>query len=262
MMNNKPEKLLEANDIVMKFGGLKALNRVTLHVNEDEVLGLIGPNGSGKTTFFNVTTGIYRLTEGDILFANRSIVGKKPQEIAHMGIIRTFQTSRLWFDLSVLDNLLLGMYMRPKGSFFSRLFQFEKNRKEIKNHAIEALEILSVFNKELADNPYRIARELALVDRRRIEICRALLAKPKLLLLDEPSAGMDPSETSELMEDIKKLRAKKEKLGIIIIEHDMTVISSIADRVAVLNFGEKIAQGSFEEIRKNKLVREAYLGRE
>ncbi len=260
-METNAIKLLEAKDIVVQFGGLKAINGVNLFVNRGEILGLIGPNGSGKTTFFNVVTGIYTVTQGDILFQGKSISGKKPQEIARLGIVRTFQNSRLWFDLSVLDNVILGMYMRPRPSSLLTLYNFKKIKEDFRKKAEEALAILSTFNEELVTNCYRRASELALVDRRRVEICRALAANPQLLLLDEPSAGMDPAETNQLMEDIKKLKQTKEDIGIIIIEHDMSVISSIAQRVVVFNFGKKIAEGNFKEIQANEEVREAYLGK-
>ena len=260
MGDNK--KLLDARNVVMNFGGLKALDGVDVHVNENEILGLIGPNGSGKTTFFNVITGLYHLTDGEVFFEGMDITDKTPQEIARLGIIRTFQSSRLWFELSVLDNVILGMYMREKPSLISSFFQYNRVRSDLESKAEEAKSLLNEFNPELADNCYKRAQELALVDRRRVEICRALVAHPKLLLLDEPSAGMDPAETKELMDDIKRVRETRIGLGIIIIEHDMTVISTVAERVVVFNFGKKIAEGDFSQIRLNKEVREAYLGKD
>ena len=246
----------------MSFGGLKALNDVTVTLSNNEILGLIGPNGSGKTTFFNVTTGIYCPTEGSILFEDRDIAGATPQDIARGGVLRTFQSSRLWLELSILDNLLLGMWMREKPSTLTAVLRHKKVKEDFARKAVEALDIMSVFSEELAENPYRQVKELALVDRRRVEISRALLARPRLLLLDEPAAGMDPSETRELMSDIRKMKERVGNLGVIIIEHDMDVISDIAERVVVFNFGRKIAEGTFTEIRGNKEVREAYLGKE
>ncbi|MBN2050526.1 MAG: ABC transporter ATP-binding protein [Spirochaetales bacterium] len=259
MENNR---LLSAENIIMSFGGLKALNDVSISLKDNEILGLIGPNGSGKTTFFNVVTGIYAPTEGNIFFLDSDIAGSSPQDVARRGVLRTFQTSRLWLELSILDNLLLGMWMREKPNSLTAILRYRKVKEDFRVKAAEALEYMAVFSEELAGSPYRQVKELALVDRRRVEICRALLARPRLLLLDEPAAGMDPSETRELMRDIRKMQEKAKSLGVIIIEHDMDVISDIAERVVVFNFGRKIAEGTFGEIRKNKEVREAYLGKE
>ena len=258
---NKSAALLKAENIVMQFGGLKALNGVDVEVYKDEILGLIGPNGSGKTTFFNIVTGIYQQTSGNVAFNGGSLNGKSSQEIARQGVIRTFQTSRLWFDMSILDNVLLGMYMREKPGLFTSVFNPKLLKADFEEKVDEAKKVLSIFDPELASNCYRKTKDLSLVDRRRVEICRAIVARPKLLLLDEPAAGMDVSETSDLMKDIQKLKAEKEEIGIIIIEHDMMVISSIAERVVVFNFGKKIAEGTYEEIKSNTEVREAYLGK-
>ena len=254
--------LLEASKIVMNFGGLKALNGVDVKVREKEILGLIGPNGSGKTTFFNVITGIYHLTSGSLNYKNRSIVRKTSQEIARLGIIRTFQSSRLWLDLSIMDNLLLGMWMRPKPGIFKTIFRYRDIKEDFSRKTEDVIKVLSIFSPGLANSLYKRVGELTLGDRRRVEICRAFLAEPKLLLLDEPSAGMDPSETQRLMNDIQKLKGECGNIGIIVIEHDMGVISQIAERVVVFNFGKKIAEGSFGEIRNNHEVKEAYLGKE
>jgi branched-chain amino acid transport system ATP-binding protein len=253
--------LLEARGIVMNFGGLKALNGVDVEVRPNEILGLIGPNGSGKTTFFNVVTGIYRPTAGSILFQGREIAGRSSREIAGLGVIRTFQSSRLWFSLSILDNVLLGMYLRPHPGIWQTLFRHRALERDFSRKAEEALAVLSLFDPELARNPYRRAQDLSLVDRRRVEIARAVVAGPRLLLLDEPAAGMDVAETRQLMQDIRRLKEERKDLGVIVIEHDMSVISTIAERVVVLNFGRKITEGSFEQIRANPEVREAYLGK-
>ncbi len=253
--------LLEARGIVMSFGGLKALNRVDIQVGAEEILGLIGPNGSGKTTFFNVVTGLYRPTEGSVLFDGEELVGLSPQEIAARGVIRTFQSSRLWFELSILDNVLLGMYLRPKPGLGATLLRHRRVRRDFAVKVEEALRVLSIFDPDLARDPYRRARDLPLVDRRRVEIARAMVANPRLLLLDEPAVGMDVSETRQLMGDVRKLKETRSGLGVIVIEHDMTVISSIAERVVVLNFGQKLTEGTFERIREDRGVREAYLGK-
>jgi len=259
-MNNSTT-LLKASDIVMQFGGLKALNGVSLEVHRDEILGLIGPNGSGKTTFFNIVTGIYKQTSGLVEFKGESLTGKTCQQIAQRGVIRTFQTSRLWFDLSIIDNVLLGMYMREKPGLVTAVFNPKALRRDFDTKVEEAKAVLSIFDPELAENCYRKTKDLSLVDRRRVEISRAIVANPRLLLLDEPAAGMDVSETSDLMKDIQKLKREKKDIGIIVIEHDMMVISSIAERVVVFNFGKKIAEGTYEEIKSNTEVREAYLGK-
>lgn len=262
MEMNKEQPLLSAKNVVMQFGGLKALNDIDVYVNRGEVLGIIGPNGSGKTTFFNVITGIYVPTEGRIDYLGEMLNGLNVQQISKKGILRTFQSSRLWNDLSILDNLLLGMWLKPRPGVIQALFNRKAIDTDFAQKAERALELAEVFNPELAEKPYRRVKDLPLVDRRRIEICRALLADPELLLLDEPAAGMDTAETRELMEDIDKLRKQREGIGIIIIEHDMSVISSIANRVVALNFGQKIAEGSFNEVKQNKEVKEAYLGKE
>jgi len=259
---NAQDKVLEAKDIVISFGGLKALNGINLYLKRNEILGLIGPNGSGKTTFFNVVSGLYTPDSGSVIFNSETITGKTPQAIASLGVIRTFQTSRLWNELSILDNLLLGTFMQKKPGIASTLFTYKKVKEDFKRKGEEALALLSIFNPELVRTRSRRAKELALVDRRRVEITRAILTKPQILLLDEPAAGMDPAETRQLMEDISKIKQEKKELSIIIIEHDMAVISTIAERVVVFNFGKKIAEGLFSEISANKEVREAYLGKE
>lgn len=260
-MKNDATPLLKAVNIEMYFGGLRALSGLDIEVYNNEILGLIGPNGSGKTTFFNVVTGIYIPTKGEIFYNNKNIAGKKPREIAKAGISRTFQNSRLWMELSVVENVLLGMFIQKKSKFVQILFNYQKIQREFAEKIDAAKEILSVFNPELATNCHKKASDLSLVDRRRVEICRAIAAKPKLLLLDEPSSGMDSAETRDLMYDIEKLKRERGNIGIIIIEHDMHVISTIAERVIVLNFGNKIVEGTFEVIKSNSEVREAYLGK-
>ena len=262
MSSQNKDALFEGKQVTMRFGGLKALDAVDISVHKNEVVGLIGPNGAGKTTMFNVITGMYQATAGRLIFKGEELRGKAPQEIAGLGVIRTFQHPRLWFDISVLDNLLLGMYMQPHPGLFAALFQNRRLKKDLKRKTEKALAVLAVFDSELAGKHSRKIRELSLVELRRVEICRALLAQPKLTLLDEPAAGMDPSETCQLMEDIEKVRREREGLGIIIIEHDMQVIAGIAHRVVVLNFGAKIAEGTFDQLVDNPEVRQAYLGSE
>ncbi len=258
--NCETKILLETRSLTMQFGGLRALNSVDVAIQEGQIFGLIGPNGAGKTTFFNMLTGIYRPTEGEILMHGASQVGKSPAQIAQEGTVRTFQACRLWDSMSILENLLLGTYMRPRPGLFQTLFQYNKVKADFAAKAEEALDTVGKFDQGLASDHNRRVSELSLVDRRRVEISRAILAHPKLLLLDEPAAGMDPSETRQLMDDITKMQRRYPKMSVLLIEHDMTVISGIAERVAILNFGEKIAEGTFDEIKNNKDVVAAYLG--
>jgi branched-chain amino acid transport system ATP-binding protein len=252
--------LLETQDLTIQFGGLTAVSEVAFHVTQGEVIGLIGPNGSGKTTFFNLITGIYRPTSGDILFQGNSTLGLQPFEIVRRGIARTFQNNRLFSNLSTLDNVIIGMHHKQRSQWYDAIFRNRFSKRELNDAAHKALDLISYFSQELADDPYKKAGELPQAHRRRLEICRALAADPILLLLDEPSAGMDPEETSSLMGDIRKIQTRRSDIGIIIIEHDMTVIENIADRVVVFNYGQKIAEGSFVEIARNPEVLEAYLG--
>lgn len=224
-------------------------------------MGLIGPNGSGKTTIFNMITGLYVPTSGDIQFDGETLIGKQAYEIARKGVARTFQTSRLCLDLSVLDNIFIGMHSRMKQNLFSVVF----NRKLVADEIGEAREkvfnLLNIFNPALVKRAGEPARHLPQIDRRRVEICRAMAMNPRLLLLDEPSAGMTPEEISELMQDIRKVKQASDDITIIIVEHVMSVIRSITEHVVVLNFGRKIAEGSFHEVSTTQEVREAYLGK-
>ncbi len=252
--------LLETNDLTIQFGGLTAVSDVTFHIAPGEVVGLIGPNGSGKTTFFNLITGIYRPTSGEILFRRERVIGLQPFQLARKGIARTFQNSRLFSNLSVLDNVIIGMHHKQRSQWYHAIFRSRFSRKELDEAAHKAIELLGYFSQELVDDRYKKAADLPQAHRRRLEICRALAADPVLLLLDEPSAGMDPEETADLMEDIRKIQKRMSDIGIVIIEHDMTVIENIADRVVVFNYGQKIAEGSFAQIAENPEVLEAYLG--
>ena len=258
MHNNQ---LFWTQDLSISFGGLLAVDRVALDISLGEILGLIGPNGSGKTTIFNLVTGIYTPTSGDFFFRGESLLGKPPHEIARKGIARTFQISRLCLDLSVLDNVFIGMHERQKHWLVDSIFRRGLLADEVAEGREKAFSLLSVFNKDLLDVAGKPVGALPQIDRRRVEICRAMAMEPKLLLLDEPSAGMNPEEMAELMEDIKKVQQESEGISIIIVEHDMTVIRTISDRVVALNYGRKIAEGSFEEVSHNAEVREAYLGK-
>lgn len=255
-------QILKTESLTINFGGLCAVDSVDFHLEEGEIVGLIGPNGSGKSTFFNLITGIYQPTKGRIFFKGENLVGKKPHQIAKKGIARTFQNNRLFSDISVLDNVILGMHYRQKTNFLDMLFRYHRVKSELRAGAEKAMELLSFFSEELKANWSRRVAELPHADRRRVEICRALAAGPDLLLLDEPAGGMSPEETEELMRDIRKVKETHEGLSVIIIEHDMAVIEQIANRVYVFNYGRKIAEGSFSSISKDPGVIQAYLGEE
>jgi ABC-type branched-subunit amino acid transport system ATPase component len=254
--------LLTTWDLSIQFGGLTAVNQVEFRIESGEAVGLIGPNGSGKTTFFNLLTGIYRPTQGRIEYGGNNVVGLPAFQIARRGIARTFQNSRLFLNLSILDNVLSGMHAHQDSNWFDAIFRRRYVGRELRQGVERALELLELFSRELAQDCYKKAADLPLGDRRKIEICRALASRPKLLLLDEPSAGMSPEETEDLMEDIRRVRDQKKEMAIILIEHDMMVIREVAERVIVLNYGRKIAEGTFAEISRNEEVLEAYLGRE
>lgn len=255
-------KLLETEELMIHFGGLAAVNEVHFQMDEDEVVGLIGPNGSGKTTFFNLLTGIYKPTKGRIHYRGEDVVGLPAFKIARKGIARTFQNNRLFLNLSVLDNILIGMHPHQDSNWFDAIFRRQYIDKEIGQGVEKGMKLLSQFSEELVKNCYKRAADLPQADRRKVEICRALASNPKLLLLDEPSAGMSPEETEELMNDIRRVREGTKGIGLIIIEHDMRVIKEVAGRVIVLNYGRKIAEGTFQEVSNKEEVLEAYLGRE
>lgn len=244
----------------MSFGGLTALDEVDLSVKAGETVGLIGPNGAGKSTFFNVVTGLYAPSKGQVLFRGENLAGLKSHQIVRRGIARTFQNNRLFWQLSIIDNVLIGMHLSQKCTLLDVLVRYGRTRSELNKCAYEAIDILNHFSPELADQHRRPVLDLSQGDRRRVEICRALASKPTLLLLDEPSAGMSPDETDKLMEDIATVRRKFSRITIVVIEHDMGVIEKIADRVVVFNFGRKLTEGVFAEIAREPAVIEAYLG--
>ncbi|HZW04446.1 MAG TPA: ABC transporter ATP-binding protein [Anaerolineaceae bacterium] len=256
------EPCLAATNITMKFGGLTAIDGVSFDLHENEILGIIGPNGAGKTTVFNVISGLYTPTSGDIRFRGARINGLPPHQIAKMGIKRTFQQSRLFDNIGVLDNVLVGMATVSDGIFVKSIFRRDLLAREFQANIQHALELLRHFSGLLVDNPYRRAGDLVPGERRKLEICRALASDPDVLLLDEPAAGMDPTESAELMGDILKIRELKKGIGIILIEHDMAVVQKTADFIVVLSYGKEIARGSFAEVSSNPLVQEAYLGSE
>ncbi len=256
----EPTPLLSCRDLSMHFGGLAALDRLDLDVHQGEVLGLVGPNGSGKTTIFNVITGIYRPTGGSVAMEGRSLQRMGPQAINRRGIARTFQRSRLCLELSIFDNLMIGDHNRLNHGLFFNLFRRRRFEEELTAHVQRSKEILETFSKPLAENLFQPVSSFPMIDRRRIEICRALIGGPRLLLLDEPSAGMTHEETRQLMDDILDVASREQGITIIIIEHEMNVIRRITDRCVVLNFGQKIFEGGYNEMVNHPDVQAAYLG--
>ena len=254
--------LFATRGLTVRFGGLVALDQVDVEVREGETLGLIGPNGSGKTTFFNAVTGLYAPVAGEISFRGESLRGLEPHAICRRGIARTFQSSRLCLNLSVFDNVLTGMHSQVRCGVWDALFRRRRVMAEVRKGLRHAAHLLALFNADLVDRGFDPVGALPQIDRRRVEICRALAARPRLLLLDEPSAGMNPEETRELMKDLQIVREEMPGLSIVIIEHDMFVIEGVSQRVVAFNYGRKIAEGSFTEVARNEEVRTAYLGGE
>jgi branched-chain amino acid transport system ATP-binding protein/sulfate-transporting ATPase len=251
---------LQARGLVRRFGGVVALDHLDLDVPLAGILGLIGPNGSGKTTFFNLITGIYAADEGRVVFEETDITRASPQAIYHSGVSRTFQRSRLSLPLSIFDNIMIGNHKRLTQELWFNLVRRRAFKAEFEASYAEVRALIDVFDPQLAGRMMEPVAGLPMIDRRRIEICRALISKPKLLLLDEPSAGMTHEETAQLMDDILEVRSRLKGLTIIIVEHEMGVIERITDRCVVLNFGRKIAEGTFSEIAADRQVQEAYLG--
>ena len=252
--------LLACAALTRRFGGLVALDRVDLTADDGEIVGLIGPNGSGKTTLFNVVTGIYAPDGGTITFAGANISAARPQAVYRAGIARTFQRSRMCLPLSVFDNIMVGNHKRLDHGLLFNLLRRGAFAAEFRRSWDEAAELVAIFNPALAARLDEPASRLAMIDRRRIEICRALISRPRLLLLDEPSAGMTHEETRELMDDILLVRERMAGLTIVIIEHEMGVIERITSRCIVLNYGRKIAEGTFAGIAADRAVQDAYLG--
>jgi branched-chain amino acid transport system ATP-binding protein/sulfate-transporting ATPase len=252
--------LLTCETLTCRFGGVVALDGVDLRVDEGEIVGLIGPNGSGKTTLFNVVTGIYAAAAGRVSFAGTDLTAATPQAVYRAGITRTFQRSRMCLPLSVFDNIMIGNHKRLSHGLTLNLLRRGAFAAEYRRSRAEALELVTVFNPDLAARIEEPAAGLPMIDRRRIEICRALISRPRLILLDEPSAGMTHDETRHLMDDIVSMRERIAGLTIVVIEHEMGVIERITDRCVVLNYGRKIAEGTFAAIAADRQVQEAYLG--
>ncbi len=250
---------LKLSNVTREFGGLVAVQKLDLQVGQGELFGLIGPNGAGKTTVFNLITGVYSPTHGSIEYSQKSIAGLAPHQIAACGIARTFQNIRLFAGLSVLDNVKLAMHQKRKQRLPSVLFRSSSFKQEEQQLEASALRLLEIFGLE--NLCHENAGNLPYGSQRRLEIARALATQPKLLLLDEPAAGMNPQESLELMKLIKGLRDEF-KLGILLVEHNMRVVMGVCERIQVIVHGETIAMGRPEEIRRNIKVIEAYLGKD
>lgn len=249
--------LLEVRKLTIEFGGLKAVDNFQVDIKSGELMGLIGPNGAGKTTVFNMLTGVYKPTEGSIMLNGKDIVGLKPDEIVKVGAARTFQNIRLFKDLTVLDNIKIAFQKDMKYSLLQGILRMPKFWKEEKYIEDKAIELLGIF--DMVDTKDEKAKNLPYGKQRKLEIARALATNPKLLLLDEPAAGMNPQETTELMKTIGFIRDKF-KTTILLIEHDMSLVMGICERLVVIDYGKIIATGTPEEIKNNEKVIKAYLG--
>jgi branched-chain amino acid transport system ATP-binding protein len=251
------EPLLQTHSLRKEFGGLVAVDDVDFTVPAGAIVSLIGPNGAGKTTFFNMLTGVYKPTAGHVLFAGEDLTGKPPHAFTERGIGRTFQNIRLFQNMTALENVLVGMHSRLKGTLVEAILRTPRVKREedgARDRARELLEFSGLRRKD-----HEIGRNLSYGDQRRLEVARALATQPKLLLLDEPTAGMNPQETAEFTDFVARLRTDLD-LSVLLIEHDMRVVMGVSDRVTVLDYGEKIAEGTPSEIQRNERVIEAYLG--
>jgi branched-chain amino acid transport system ATP-binding protein len=249
--------LLETFGLRKEFGGLVAVDDVDFTVPQGSIVSLIGPNGAGKTTFFNMLTGVYKPTAGRVVFDGAEMTGKPPHAFTQRGIGRTFQNIRLFQNMTALENVLVGMHVRLRGTLFEAIVRTPRVRNEEAEARVRARELLEYSGLVRKDGV--IGRNLSYGDQRRLEVARALATQPKLLLLDEPTAGMNPQETADFTSFVARLR-DEQNLAVLLIEHDMRVVMGVSDRVTVLDYGEKIAEGTPQEIQKNDRVIEAYLG--
>lgn len=253
--------LLAIEGLSKSFGGLRAINGLDIHVDEGEIVSVIGPNGAGKTTFFNLITGMEAPDEGSILFGEQDIVGLRPNQILQLGMARTFQNVRLFPAMTVLENVMVGQHCRTNAGVLGAIFKTPGQRAEEAMIEEKAKEVLSFFGTRLAGYRHdQLSLALSYANRRRLEIARAMATEPRLLLLDEPTAGMNPRETVELTELIGQLRSER-GFTIVVIEHDMQVVRNVSDRVIVLDHGVKLVEGTYDHVSADEKVIEAYLGR-
>ena len=254
--------LLEITALTKNFGGVRAVDKVDFHADQGEIVSVIGPNGAGKTTVFNIVTGFYDPDSGQMRFDGHNLVGLKPNQVARLGVARTFQTIRLFPNLTVLENAMVGQHCRTRAGVFGPILRLPRVRKEEERITERARDVLSFFGDRLAGfREDQLAVELAYADRRRLEIARAMATEPQLLLLDEPTAGMTPVEKNDMVKLIGRLRDER-GYTIILIEHDMPVVKGVSDRVVALDYGSKIAEGTYKEVSSNERVIEAYLGKQ
>lgn len=253
--------LLELRRVHKSFGGLAAVDGVDIDVGDGDILSVIGPNGAGKTTVINIITGFYEADSGDVVFDGTSLRGLKPNQITQLGVARTFQAVRLFPNLTVLENAMVGRHCRTRSGVAGAVLRTPGTSREEQDIQARAREVLAFFGNRLLPREDMLAAELAYADRRRLEIARAMATDPKLLLLDEPTAGMNPVEKHELVKLIRRLRDER-GYTVILIEHDMPVVKGVSDRVVALDYGKKIAEGTYEQVSSNERVIEAYLGKQ